>query len=148
MLFLTLQKDLHNPEDKAVLNNLDLLIERAGDALRSLETISYYSKYTNHPTDNEKVHSAYIDADRTHPASNRTSDKLPKDAFHNACDYVHKAYANHLKDPLKGELEKAFYKQRADAILTAKAAYMEMQREKMGLPAISKPKKKDKGMEM
>jgi hypothetical protein len=167
MLLLTQQKAFHSPQDKIVLHNLDLLIERAADALRCLDTISYYSKYINHPTDNDKgsllraftrghpeceqkalfkVHPAYIDAERTYPASNRTSDNLPKDAFHNACDYVYKAYKNHLADPLKGELEKAFYKQRSECIKTAKSVYIEMQRDRMGLPpAASKSKKRDKG---
>jgi hypothetical protein len=112
--------------------------------LRCLDTINYYSKYTNHPTDNEKVHPAYVDAERTYPASNRTSDNLPKDAFHNACDYVYKAYKNHLADPLKGELEKTFYKQRSECIKTAKSVYIEMQRDRMGLPPASKSKKRDR----
>jgi hypothetical protein len=126
--FLLQKYKICDPSDRMVRDNLQRLVTKADDALRCLETM-------------RKPVPIYSDVEKTYSTSDSYRvQSLPKDAFHNSCNYLIKSLENTLRDPDKVAVEKNLTKQRVANIKLAKEIYIELQKEALGLPANAKVK--------
>ncbi|GAB7140185.1 hypothetical protein RsTz2092_01330 [Deferribacterales bacterium RsTz2092] len=107
-----------------ILSGLSNMLVKSNDALRSLNTLE-----TN-PQD-------YVKAETTHPTTGtpyRVRSGVPKDAFHNACNYNIKCLQHSLATPGINQPEKELMKHRIENLQYAKIEYEKLQKKALGLP--------------
>jgi hypothetical protein len=125
-VFLQQEMQFCDPSDRFTIKHLETSDIYLDDAMNAVETA--------------KSKKAYRHAETTHPTLGRGKDGVPPDVVHKACDKNSDRLLRDNKTPGLSTLEKDLLHQRRANLATAKEAYIEMQKEALGLPKDAKVK--------
>jgi hypothetical protein len=121
-LFLKQELEFCDKIDLTTINSLNIAISLFNDAMTCLKTVElsmlYQAAATTYPT----------------LSKYRLQSFLPRDAFHIACNSHRTRLQNTLRTPGMNMDEKTLIRQRANNMIAAKEAYIELQKKALSAP--------------